>query len=472
MVSQVEVAERPAPLTRNPANGRYFVAADGRGVLLTGSHTWTTIQDVSASDPPLEFDFESFADRVAELGHTFSRLFAWEHARWAPWTTKDLRFAPLRYRRTGPGTAIDDGPRFDLSQFDDRYFQRLRDRVDALARRGLYASVMLFQGWSVEDKPFPLHEGRNPWDSHPFNPDNNINGIDGDPHNTGQGIAVHTLELPEINELNRSYIGRVVAAVGGCSNVLYEITNEDASTDLDQAWQEQMVETVRAAERAAGCDVHPVLISAQWPTRPDENRWLTGSAADAVSLSGTKWNLGVGDDYMVDVPASGGERVVLLDTDHLWGVGGDARWVWRAVTRGHNPIFMDPWDGDFVVHRPYNPDARLAMGIAGKLSREIDFAALEPRPQLASSGHALASADLATAVVLQETGDPLAVDLTAGAGPYRAEWWHTVAGARTTVPAVTGGEVVKLVPPYSGGAVLVLQIGAVDPRPTVGGDNA
>ena len=461
-MSATASTEMIGPLGRHRSNGRYFAGPDGRAVLLTGSHTWTTLQDVGAADPPPAFDFESFADRVAALGHTFSRLFAWEHARWAPWTTEDYRFSPLRYRRTGPGTALDGGPRFDLTEFDDRYFGRLQARVEALGQRGLYASVMLFQGWSIESKTFPLHPGRNPWESHPLHRDNNINGIDGDPDGTQEGLATHKLDLPEITELHHSYIHRVVEAVGECPNVLYEITNEDASTDADRRWQEAMAEAVRDAERALGTDVHPVLITAQWPTRPDENVWLTGSTADAVSLSGIKRNLGVGDDDMSDIPSSAGERVVLLDTDHLWGVGGDARWVWRAVMRGHNPIFMDPWDGDFVVHRPYNPDARLAMGIAGRLSRLIDFGSLEPAQRLASSGFMLAASDLSSALVLEETGEALSIDLTDWPGRYRVEWWHTVADARTPGPSVAGGTITKLTPPYSGGALLVLTRDAGD----------
>jgi hypothetical protein len=445
------------PLVRHASNGRYFADPSGRAVLLTGSHTWTTVQDVGIADPPPAFDFDAFVDRVAELGHSFCRLFVWEQARWAPWTTDDYRFTPLRYMRTGPGLALDGCPRFDLSAFDERYFDRLSSRVEVLGRRGLYASVMLFQGWSIEDKPFPLHEGHSPWNGHPFNRDNNINGIDGDPEQTGQGLATHTLDLSEIADLQRSYVRRLVQAVGGYSNVLYEITNEDAATDADRVWQEAMTEAVRDAERDAGYDVHPVLITAQWPTARDENVWLLGSAADAVSLSGVKWNLGVGDDYMFDVGVAMGDRVVLLDTDHLWGVGGDARWVWRAVTRGHNPIFMDPWDGHFAVHRGYNPDARLAMGIAARMSRSVDFGRLEPMPDRASSGHLLVANDGSTVIALQETRDPLSIDLTELDGSYRAVWWHTVVDAQTPIPPISGGDIVKVVPPYAGGAVLVLE---------------
>src|SRR5262245_47260548 len=32
-----------------------------------------------------------------------------------------------------------------------------------------------------------------------------------------------------------------------------------------------------------------------------------------------------------------------LDTDPLWGIGGD--WAWKSFLRAHNPICMDAYDG-------------------------------------------------------------------------------------------------------------------------------
>ena len=43
---------------------------------------------------------------------------------------------PQPWPRTGPGTAWDGKPRFDLSAFDRAYFGRLRERVVAARRTG------------------------------------------------------------------------------------------------------------------------------------------------------------------------------------------------------------------------------------------------------------------------------------------------------------------------------------------------
>ena len=38
-----------------------------------------------------------------------------------------------------------------------------------------------------------------------------------------------------------------------------------------------------------------------------------------------------------------GKKVTILDTDHLWGCGGNYQWVWKSFLQGYNTIFMDPW---------------------------------------------------------------------------------------------------------------------------------
>jgi hypothetical protein len=64
---------------------------------------------------------------------------------------------PQPWPRTGPGTGIDGKPRFDLTRFDPAYFERLRERVAAAGAAGLYASVMLFDGFSMHLTEVPTN---------------------------------------------------------------------------------------------------------------------------------------------------------------------------------------------------------------------------------------------------------------------------------------------------------------------------
>ncbi|MCP5113818.1 MAG: hypothetical protein GY953_23545, partial [bacterium] len=127
------------PLRVSEDNPRYFADADGNVVYLTGSHTWNNLVDMGPSDPPPEFDYEKCLQWTEDYGHNFIRLWTWELVRWDTIGNnarhrreRKVHFvSPLPYARTGPGTALDGKPKFDLTKHDERYFRRLRERVEA-----------------------------------------------------------------------------------------------------------------------------------------------------------------------------------------------------------------------------------------------------------------------------------------------------------------------------------------------------
>ncbi len=143
------------PLRVSAKNPRYFCDASGRPILLVGSHTWNSLVDMGRSDPPEAFDFAAYLDFLIRYGHNFIRLWAWDSTTWDTRANgrlgKDFihHAAPLPWLRTGPGEALDGRPKFDLKQFDPAYFERLRTRVNAAGQRGIYVSVMLFEGWGL-----------------------------------------------------------------------------------------------------------------------------------------------------------------------------------------------------------------------------------------------------------------------------------------------------------------------------------
>lgn len=177
------------PLRVSAKNPRYFADDAGKVVYLTGSHTWNNLVDMGKSDPPEAFDFDACLDWMGKLNHNFIRLWTWEPV---TWNTKNNRrdainnAAPQPWARTGPGKALDGKRKFDLSKFDERYFKRLRLRLEEANRRGVYVSIMLFEGWAMQFSP-------GAWEGHPFNGGNNVNGIDGDANGDGKGLEVHEL---------------------------------------------------------------------------------------------------------------------------------------------------------------------------------------------------------------------------------------------------------------------------------------
>jgi hypothetical protein len=444
----------PAPILGvHPTNPRYLADPSGRAVLLTGSHTWLVLQDGGATFPPPRFDYDRWLRWLDTKGHRFFRMWCWEQARWVAHRPDDFWFDPVPYQRAPAGTSEDGLPAFDLTRFDERYFDRLRERVRAAGELGIYTAVMLFQGWSIEPKKWYLSAGRNPWLAHPLNRANNVNGIDGDPAHEDHGRLTHTLAIPEVLELHHAYVRHVIEAVGDLDNVLYEIVNEDVATEENSAWQDAMVTFIHQTDEARGRH-HPVLRSVQWPA-PASLEPLFRGPAEAIA-PGSPAQHGTGfEDYRNDPPVADGRKVIISDTDHLWGIGGDAGWPWRAFMRGMNPIFMDPWEGDFVVHEPFDVAARDAMGVIRQLSDRFDVAEFTPRLDVSSTRYALANAEPDLILAFQPITEHFTVDLGGAARRWSVEWVHPTSGLGQQGGEVTGG-LVRLVPPFRGGGVAVL----------------
>ncbi|HEX3128816.1 MAG TPA: DUF6298 domain-containing protein [Thermoanaerobaculia bacterium] len=328
-------------LTVHPENPRYFQDSAGRTVYLTGSHHWDVLVD--NAERPGGFDFEGYLGRLESWGHNFFRL--WTHEAW----THEVR--PLPYPRTGPGRALDGSLRYDLTRFDPTYFERLRSRVTRAGERGFYVAAMLFNGWSIHDNG----EG-NPWFRHPFNRVNNVNGIDGDPDGTGEGLDVHTLRVSAITRLQEAYVHKVVETVGDLDHVLWEISNESPGESRD--WQYHLIRHLKTLSPA------PVGMTSCFPRGRNED--LFNSPADWISPNHR-------GGYKRSPPPADGKKIVLLDTDHLWGIGGGADWVWKSFLAGHHPIYMDPLDDD-----PEREQARRAMGVTLSLARRFDLAGMIP----------------------------------------------------------------------------------------------
>ncbi|MGD9494850.1 MAG: DUF6298 domain-containing protein [Armatimonadota bacterium] len=451
------------PLRVSADNPRYFADADGKVVFLTGSHTWSNLKDMGATDPPPEFDYPGYLDLLQRYGHNFIRLWTWELTHYS-YRNKPTWCAQFPWPRTGPGEALDGKPRFDLSRFDPAYFERLRARVQAAGERGIYVSIMLFEGHG-------LHASDTPWcwDGHPFNAANNINGIDGDPDGDGRGIEIHTLQLPAVTGLQEAYVRKVIETVNDLDDVLYEIANESGNYSTD--WQYHMIDFIHQTERAMPKQ-HPVGMTFQYCAgeRRGTNQALFDSPAEWISPSPD-------GGYRDNPPAADGSKVIISDTDHLWGIGGNQAWVWKSVCQGMYPIFMDPCSPPIEPETPATGQSvwtdhlrglsrldpkwdpvRLSMGYARRLAERMDLARAVPHGELASTGYCLAQPGVEYLIYAPD-GGTVTVDLSGAGGSFVGEWFDPSAGELAGTLTVEGGAARSFAPPFAGDAVLYLHRG-------------
>ena len=456
----------PGPLVVSEANPRYFAVgsenAGERAVYLTGSHIWNNFHDglgpgAECAETAEQNDYDAYLAFLREHGHNFIRLWRWEPFKsQAAGGAFHLCMTPQPWPRTGPGTAIDGKPKFDLSTFDQAYFGRLRNRVIAAGNSGIYVDVMLFDGFCLHLCPAPDNVA-----GHPFHAANNVNGIGITSIDDYQVLPLD----PQIQALQEAYIQKVVDTVHDLPNVLYEVANESSgggtldpafaeslglsTSDLapgdSTAWQYWVIDVVKRYEQQMGYDSHPVGMTMQYPV-PDQARvndplftgpadWISPGFDDQPMPS---FPGGPASRWYVDPPANDGTKVVISDTDHYAPGLGDALWAWKSFLRGHNPILMDfgiidglnppdPSSGN-PSYESFEP-ARYAMGDTLHRAKQMKLIDMVPRGDLSSTGYVMANPGKEY-LVLQpsDASDPFTVTLAAGT--YTVEW-HSVNSRET-----------------------------------------
>ncbi|NLH15612.1 MAG: family 16 glycosylhydrolase [Phycisphaerae bacterium] len=430
------------PLRAHPTNGRYFTDDNGRAIYLTGAHTWNNLKDMGPNDPPAVFHYEAYLNFLAARNHNFIRLWTWELTRYG-YDGKTTYAQPFPWPRTGPDKALDGKPKFDLSRLDESYFQRLRQRCVAAGKRGIYVSVMLFEGHGLHASDAPWC-----WNGHPFNSANNINGINGDPDGDGRGIETQMLKIPAVTTLQETYVRKVLDTLNDLDNVLYEIVNESGGYSTE--WQYHIIRFIHDYEKGKARQ-HPVGMTFQY--HRDEkvrgnNKILFDSPADWISPNPD-------GGYRDNPPAADDSKIILNDTDHLWGIGGNVGWVWMSFCRGMNPLFMDPYNraqtrqtkpqDTWTDHLSGVPDlepkwepVRKAMGVTRMLARRFDLAAFKPLNNLASSGFCLAEPGQVYLAYLPN-GPQITMDLSTVRGPCKVEWMNPIDGVIHNRSTVEGG---------------------------------
>jgi len=434
------------PLRRLESNPRYFTDGSGKPILLTGSHNWHNFQDnghglPGSEDPPPEFDYDGYLDFLERHGHNFFRLWRWESPKWTddpPDRTFKYSF-PHPWKRSGPGDAADGKPKFDLKSFDPSYFDRLRDRVKKAGDRGIYVSVMLFEGRELQFT--------DAWTFHPFHAPNNINEIDAD--TARRGSRYNQLKDDPMGKkvlaLQEAYVKKVIDTVNDLDNVLYEICNE--AGDYSTSWQYHFIDFIHKDE-AGRPKQHPVGMTFQYSG--GSNKLLIDSHADWISP-----NAGSSEESYKEKPsATSVGKVVVNDTDHLWGhTGGDDLWVWRSFMRGLNVLFME----DLSPSPTWQDSARVAMGQVRALSRQIDLAHMIPAPQFATTGYALGLRIREYLVYHDGSQGEFSVDLRNIGGNWEVEWYDPTHGRFLAGEEISGGDRRVLTTPFPGPAAVHLK---------------
>jgi hypothetical protein len=306
--------------------------------------------------------------------------------------------------------------------------------------RGIYVAVMLFEGWELQ-----FSDG---WPNHPFHGPNNVNGVEADLNGDGSGVEFNTLGQGDmagrIRAMQEDYIRQVVDTVNDLDNVLYEVCNESHGDSTQ--WQYHVIRFVKEYESRKPKQ-HPVGMTFQY--KGGTNAVLYESPADWISP-----NPGDDKERYRDSPCAGcTSKVVVNDTDHLWGhTGGDNIWVWRSFTRGLNVLFME----ELLPSPTWQDSARQAMGQVRRYAQRMNLARLKPEQRISATGYCLADRGREYLVFQSDKGE-FTLDLKDAEGEFETEWFHVNADRAIAGKPVRGGGARTFTTPFPGPAALYLR---------------
>lgn len=222
------------PISLHPENPHYFLWRDEPTILITSGEHYGALLN-------LDFDYLSYFDELQATGLNHSRTFSGTY-REIPSsfgiTDNPLAPKPNRYlapwaRSEQPGY-FDGGNKFDLTQWDLAYFERLRRFMRAAQKRGIVIELTLF---------CPMYNEAL-WKACPMNAVNNVNGIGDCPRN-----ELFTLQHPALLDVQRAFVRKVVGELQEFDNLYYEVCNEPYQRRTEMAWQHRIVDTIVATEK-------------------------------------------------------------------------------------------------------------------------------------------------------------------------------------------------------------------------------
>jgi len=392
----------------HPQYSHYFQAPDGKPLLLVGDYTWGTFSDV-------DFNYKAQFVALQDNGLNFARVWLWWGAEQFPPPDDKLHIEP--FLRPGPGKANDGRPKYDLSQFNPAFFERLRHLCLAARQRGLFLHMITMDAWMLKHPHL--------WKLHAFHRDNNVNGVDGDRQNTGKGTdgqqGFCSLGNPKVLDFQKAYLRKLVDTVNEFDNILIEIANENY---YSAEWERHLCEFIREYERS----------------KPHQHMLMPLDLLNHSSVV-QKW-----DPKIVHAALMEKRRLrqpLIFDTDWIINDndGGVRKAMWTAVLSGGHFNYMD----DSLEFRA-NPVADKRVALHQQIShlaafvKELRLWEMQPDDALVRTGYAFAMASADKFVAYLPEGGAVTLDLTPFKGQLTTRWFNPREGTFAEPLSINGSQ--------------------------------
>ncbi|MBI1386847.1 MAG: hypothetical protein GC154_00175 [bacterium] len=411
------------PIRLHPDNPHYFLYQNQPTVLVTSGEHYGAVLN-------LDFDYERYLDAMQADGMNLTRVFSGvycekpgefkiEKNTLAPYP---LRFLSPWARSSEPGYAV-GGNKFDLTQWDAKYFERLHQFMKYADRRGVVVEYVLF---------CPMYND-GLWEICPMNQKNNVNSIGAVNKN-----EVYALKEAKLTEAQVNFVKKAVNELNPYGNLYFEICNEPYFGGVTLDFQRDIAKTI-TDEEANLPNKHLIAQNiangSQTVTDPDPNvsilNYHYAYPPDAVS-----------QNYRLDRAIGYDESGFAGDSDvryrtHAWAflLAGGAEFNNLDYS-----FTIDCEDGTASQEAPGggSPALRKQLKVLHDFVNGFDFIRMNPEPELVSNRK---PGGLRTWVLAQEgktyavylympNGERIEATLTlkAPAGRYAVEWVSTIDG--------------------------------------------
>ena len=453
----------------HPQNPHYFIYQNKPTILVgSGEHYGSVIN--------LDFDYKKYLQTTNSDGLNTTRLFTGAYIeKLGDFGIKKNSLAAaegrllLPWRRSNtPGFAL-GGNKFDLGQWDENYFSRLKDFISEANRNGVIVEVNLFSSHYAGG-----------WEYSALNSKNNVNNTDAIP-----SVKVNTLQNGNILSQQERYVRKIVRELNGFDNLYFEIQNEPWADQSDTVllrteytatsewrstiqvvsqrsneWQKQVAKWI-SGEEAGLSKKH--LIS-----QNISNFFYPVADADpAISIFNFHYAFpqAVSENYHLNKVIGFNETGFAGRSDTIY-----RRQAWRFLMAGGGLFNQldysfsvgseDGHDTSYSAPGGGSPALRRQLRILRKFFEELDFIRLRPDYEIVAAAPGASTRALSDGktqwVVYYE---PMSLSnnemrLNLPAGNYQAVWREVTTGSILKSEKVTNGQLI--VPAGAGDKVVVV----------------
>lgn len=197
------------PIRLHPQNPHYFLYKGSSLALVTSGEHYGAVLN-------LDFDYKKYLETLSGDGMNYTRIFTGSYFEISgeSFGIQNNTLAPFPDKVITPWTKISsdgDKAKYDLDTWNEAYFARLKDFVQAASEKDIIVEVTLFS--SIYRKEH--------WELSPLNPENNINIKDPLPYYNAQ-----TLDNGELLKYQEQFVRKMVTELNGFNNFFFEIQNE------------------------------------------------------------------------------------------------------------------------------------------------------------------------------------------------------------------------------------------------------